>query len=241
MQSDTLKIRMEAQKRPWIILNAAMTADGKIDTVERRGAQISSEGDWARVDRLRAEVDAVMVGGHTLIDEDPRLTVKSAELRRARAEAFRPENPAKVGIISNAAISLESEFLNHGGAQVFLCTTSQTAPQQVEDLRNLGVDVVVAGESQVDLAEAMAHLKDNGIDRLLLEGGGTLNAAMLAAGLVDEIRLYIAPLIFGGERAPTLADGPGLSRDLAVGLERKNVELIDDGGILVTYLVRPKT
>ena len=65
--------------KPYLIINAAMTADGKIDTFERGGVNISSEGDWKRVDRLRAECDAVMVGGRTLIEEDPRLTVKSQE------------------------------------------------------------------------------------------------------------------------------------------------------------------
>ena len=71
--------------RPYVLINIAATADGKIDTVERRGAAISSEQDRARVDALRASVDAVMVGGRTLHDEDPRLTVKSAELRAERA------------------------------------------------------------------------------------------------------------------------------------------------------------
>lgn len=214
-----------------------MTADGKIDTAARGGAKISSDEDWARVDRLRSEVDAVMVGGHTLLGEDPRLTVRSAELRRERAESGRPENPAKVGIISQADIPLEGKFLNDGGAQVFLFTTSRTAPQQVEALRELGIEVIVEAKQRVDLVKAMAYLKNNGIDRLLLEGGGTLNAAMLTAGLVDEIRLYIAPLIFGGADAPTLADGPGLMRDQAVQLDLKNVEMKDDGGILLTYLV----
>ena len=69
--------------RPYVHINVAMTADGKIDTFERRGAAISSTRDKERVDLLRAEADAVMVGGHTLLDENPKLTVKSADLRAA--------------------------------------------------------------------------------------------------------------------------------------------------------------
>ena len=79
--------------RPYVVINVAASVDGKIDTVQRRGAAISSERDRLRVDALRASVDAVMVGGHTVVDEDPRLTVKSADLRTERLARSVPENP----------------------------------------------------------------------------------------------------------------------------------------------------
>ena len=82
-------------QRPYLLINVAATLDGKIDTVERRGAAISSERDRHRVDLLRASVDAVMVGGRTLLDEDPRLLVRSADLRADRLARGLPENPAK--------------------------------------------------------------------------------------------------------------------------------------------------
>src|SRR5438093_4029993 len=107
--------------RPFVLINAAMTADGKIDTAARRGAAISSARDLERVDRLRAENDAVMVGGHTLLREDPKLTVKSPTLRAARMERSLPENPIKVGVITKIqdpragpTIRDDSEFLNFG-------------------------------------------------------------------------------------------------------------------------------
>lgn len=228
---------MDKNKRPWIVVNAAMTADGKIDSAARKGAKISSDSDWARVDLLRAEVDAVMVGGNTLIAEDPRLTVKSAELRTARLASGRPENPAKVGIISQADLPLDGKFLTAGGARVFIFTTNKTAPEQIAALRVQGVEVVVSAGQRVDLYQAMAYLGDAGIVRVLLEGGGTLNAAMLADGLVDEIQLYIAPVIFGGANAPTLADGLGMSPLDGPRLTRESIELLPDGGILVKYLV----
>ena len=83
----------------------------------------------------------------------------------------------------------------------------------------------------------MQTLKSAGINRLLLEGGGTLNAAMFSVGLIDEVRLYLAPRIFGGSKTPTLADGPGFSVDQAVHLSLQNIETLFDGGILITYLV----
>jgi len=216
-----------------------MTADGKIDTYLRRGAKISSEDDWARVDQLRADVDAVMIGGRTLLAEDPRLTVRSEELRRERTASGRPENPAKVGIITYADLPPNSRFLTEGGSQVYLFTTDRTNPRQVEALRARGAEVILS-PAQVDLTASMAYLRDAGIERLLLEGGGTLNAAMLADGLIDEIRVYIAPLIFTGASAPTLMDGPGLSREQAAVLALQNIETMPDGGILVTYLVQPE-
>lgn len=230
---------MKAQQRPWIILNAAMTADGKIDTFARQGAKISSERDWARVDRLRAEVDAVMVGGRTLLHEDPRLTVKSPDLRQQRRIKNCPENPAKIGIISNASLNLEGKFFGDGSSQVIIFTTSQTPASQVENLRHHGAQVFLKGSQQVDLSQAMRQLKVEGMQRVLLEGGATLNAAMFAAGLIDEVRLYIAPMIFGGADAPSLVDGTGLSRDQAVNLDLKGAEVLPDGGVLLSYFVRP--
>src|SRR5438309_2068843 len=107
-------------RRPYVIINVAATVDGKIDTVERRGASISSDADRERVDGLRASVDAVMVGGHTLYDEDPRLTVKSARLRAARLARGEPENPAKVAVASHLAVRPDSRFLNTGPARIIL-------------------------------------------------------------------------------------------------------------------------
>ncbi|MBX7233172.1 MAG: 2,5-diamino-6-(ribosylamino)-4(3H)-pyrimidinone 5'-phosphate reductase [Caldilineales bacterium] len=223
--------------RPFVILNVAVTADGKTDTAARGGATISSPPDLARVDRLRAESDAIMVGGRTLLGDDPRLTVKSAELRAARRARGLSENPIKVGVISKATLRLDSRFLTAGLASVLLFTTQQTDPAQIARLRQAGADVCVLGETHVDLPAALRRLQEIGVQRLLVEGGGTLNAELLRLGLVDEIRLYLAPLIFGGATAPTLADGPGLPRAAAIQLNLLSVETLDDGGILIAYRI----
>ena len=104
--------------RPHVMISVAMTADGKIDTAERRGTRISSAADLARVDRLRAGVDGVLVGSRTLLNEDPRLTVKSPVLRAQREARGLSPNPAKIAIISVAALSPDSEFLSAGSANV---------------------------------------------------------------------------------------------------------------------------
>jgi 2,5-diamino-6-(ribosylamino)-4(3H)-pyrimidinone 5'-phosphate reductase len=226
--------------RPWVILNVAMTADGKIDTVARQGANISAPDDWERVDRLRAESDAVMVGGHTLLREDPRLTVRSAALRAERRARGLAEHPIKVGVVSEATLSPESRFLTAGPAQVMIFTTQRTAAAQIARLREQGVRVFVVGGRRVDVSAMMRCLGDSGVKRILVEGGGTLNAELLRQGLVDEIYVYLAPLIFGGAEAPTLADGVGLSPAAAIRLELRAVEHLQGGAVVIHYSV-PKT
>lgn len=224
-------------KRPYLHINVAMTADGKIDTFERRGAAISSERDKERVHRLRAEADAVMVGGRTLLDENPKLTVKSAQLRAEREVRGLAPNPVKVGIVSNADLGPDSDFLNAGPARIVIFTTQRTSKEQLEFLRARGVELFVHEKERVDLPGALSTLKELGINRLLVEGGATFNFELLRLGLVDELTIYLAPLVFGGESAPTLAAGPGLVRSAAIPLNLVNVEAWEDGGILLNYKV----
>jgi 2,5-diamino-6-(ribosylamino)-4(3H)-pyrimidinone 5'-phosphate reductase len=222
--------------RPFVFINVAMTADGKIDTFERHGAAISSAADKARVDQLRAGADAVMVGGQTLLGEDPKLTVKSAELRAERTAKGLSENPVKVGIVTRAELKPDCEFLNAGPARVVLFTTSQTSPEQVESLKSKGVEVFIFGEKRVDLYQSLETLKGLGINRLMVEGGSRLNFEFLRLGLVDELTAYVAPMIFGGETAPTTAGGAGLARSAAIPLKLVEARVLDeDGGVLLRY------
>ncbi len=223
--------------RPFIQLNVAATVDGKIDTVARRGAAISSARDKERVDRLRAASDAVMVGARTLHDEDPSLTVKSEALRREREARGLPPNPAKVAVATRLELTPGCSFLTAGPARVILFTTSQTDSNQLSLLRDCRAEVHVMGERRVDLEQAMRLLRENGVERLLLEGGATLNSELLRLGLVDELTVFVAPLVFGGATAPTLAGGSGLPRAAAIGLELVTAEQWSDGGVLLHYRV----
>ena len=222
-------------ERPYVFLNVAMTADGKIDTFERQGATISSRQDKERVDRLRAEADAIMVGGHTLLDENPKLTVKSADLRAAREANGLTPNPVKVGIVSVADLKSASDFLTAGPARIVIFTTQGTSKKQLEFLRARGVELFVHETQRVDLPKALHTLKEIGINRLMVEGGGTLNFELLRLGLVDGLTAYVAPLVFGGESAPTLAAGLGLVRSEAIPLKLVEAETWEDGGVLLKY------
>src|SRR5579859_554288 len=223
--------------RPYVILNVAVSADGKTDTAARRGATISSPRDLERVDRLRTDCDAIMVGGYTLLGDNPRLTVKSPALQAERQARGLPPNPIKVGVVTKADLRLDSRFITVGPARKLIFTTDQTDPAHIALLREHGVEVFVTSEKRVDLTATLSTLKSHGVERLLVEGGGTLNAELFAQGLVDEVSIYTAPLIFGGATAPTLADGTGLSRDEAIPLRLLRLERYDDGGFLASYKV----
>lgn len=222
--------------KPYVFINVAVSADGKMDTYERQGASISSAEDKARVLRLRAEADAVMVGGQTLLSESPKLTVKTPELRAERLAKGLPENPMKVGVVSQADLKPEGDFITGGPARKVIFTTPQTSPEQINLLSTLGVEVFVHGEKRVDLEQALETLHQLGVRRLMVEGGGTLNAELLRLGLVDELSVYLAPKLFSGHSAPTLADGPGWTESAAKKLELVEARVLDEaGGVLIRY------
>lgn len=220
---------------PYVHINIAATADGKIDTFERQGATISSAQDKERVDKLRAEADAVMVGGRTLHEEDPKLTIKSGALRAARLARGLPANPAKVGIASRLNLKPDSNFLTAGSARIIVFTTTQTSETRLAVLRARGVEIFIHDSERVDLKRMLVTLKENGINRLMVEGGATLNFELLRLGLVDELTIFVAPMIFGGEKAPTTAAGSGLVRSAAIPLKLVHVESWSDGGVVLQY------
>jgi len=224
-------------ERPFVFINVAMTVDGKIDTFERRGAAISSQRDKERVDRLRAGSDAVMVGGNTLLDENPRLTVKSADLRAEREARGLSPNPVKVGIVSNADLDPAADFLTAGPSRIVIFTTQKTSKQKLDFLRGQGVEVFVHQSERVDLPKTLRTLKELGINRLMVEGGATLNFELLRLALVDEVNVYVAPILFGGESAPTLAGGSGLVRSEALPMKLVDTEIWENGGVLLKYKI----
>jgi 2,5-diamino-6-(ribosylamino)-4(3H)-pyrimidinone 5'-phosphate reductase len=230
--------------RPHVLVNMAVTADGKIDTIERRGARISGTADTARVDRLRAAADAVMVGGRTLLREDPRLTVRDAELVAGRLRDGRAPQPTKVGVVTRmgtpggADVSLPSpsHFLEEGGP-VILATTDATDEETRAWLSGRGVEVIVHAAPRVDLVRLLDDLGRRGMAQLMVEGGSTLVAALFELSLVDELQLAVAPLLFGGESAPTPVGGAGWTSKQARPLTLLASEVDADGDVLLRYRV----
>jgi 2,5-diamino-6-(ribosylamino)-4(3H)-pyrimidinone 5'-phosphate reductase len=218
-------------ERPKVIINSAMSADGKISSFEKRQVRISGQKDMDRVKLLRAENDAVMVGVGTILADDPGLRVKSQDLRRMRSDRGLPEDPFRVVVDSRARTPPTAEVLGEG----CILAVSGAASEERLDILREKCEIVVAGEDRVDLKELLSILHKKGVKRLMVEGGATLNWSLVEAGLVDEISVYVGPMIIGGGGAPTLVDGPGFSGDYPK-LELISVDLID-GGILLRWRV----
>jgi len=225
--------------RPLVVVNVAMSADGKLSTRERRQVKISGAEDFARVDRLKADCDAVMVGIGTVLADDPSLTVKNPDYKRKRQSSSRPEHPVRVIIDSRARISPDASVLTKGDGLRVVAVSGRADPARVDVLRKKAM-VIVAGEVEVDLARVLDELGVLGIRRLMVEGGGTLIAGLVRAGLVDEIYTYIGSIVIGGKDAPTLADGPGWITEAEFArLVLADVTRMDDG-ILIHWTVKPQ-
>ena len=247
---------MEKSLRPFVFINAATSADGKISTVERRQTRISGKEDFERVDSLRAGSDAIMVGVGTVLADDPSLTVKAGARRAARARAGKDANPLRVVVDSRARTPPNAEVLCKGEGRRIIAV-SELANADGERVAELGkrAEVLVCGGSgaaesgaaesgaaggggggrrgKVDLGKLLARLRQRGVERLLVEGGATLNWSLISQGLVDEIFVYVGNLILGGEDAPTLVDGAGFVAGAGVvKLELLSAERLGEGVLL---------
>ena len=202
--------------KPYVILNAAMTLDGKIAT-ETGSSNISGKEDLIRVHELRKEVDAIMVGINTVIADDPRLTVHKIESKKE-------DNPIRVVVDGKGRIPIESRITNDDAPTIMAVSddykSDLTASDKYQVLKNKGVDFFFAGEKQVDLIKLMDYLYEKGVKTLMLEGGSTLNFSMIKDGLIDEIRICVAPMVVGGVNAISLFGGDGfMTMDESVKLE----------------------
>jgi 2,5-diamino-6-(ribosylamino)-4(3H)-pyrimidinone 5'-phosphate reductase len=213
-----------------VVVNAAMSADGKLSTHEREQVEISGPADFERVDRLRAESDAVMVGVGTILADDPSLTVKNPDLRERRTERGEPSNPARVIADSRIRTPPDAAVLDDAGPSYLL--VSEAAPSDfVSGMEDADATVLVAGEDRVDLPEAIARLEADGIDQLMVEGGGELIFSLFETGLVDRLSVYVGPVVIGGREAPTLADGEGFTGGCPE-LDLAAVDRVDEGVVL---------
>ncbi|ATZ60656.1 MAG: 2,5-diamino-6-(ribosylamino)-4(3H)-pyrimidinone 5'-phosphate reductase [Methanosarcinales archaeon Met12] len=209
-------------KRPFVFINAAMSADGKISTYERRQIRISSDADMRRVDELRAGADAIMVGIGTVLADNPSLTMKSGE-----------KNPIRIVVDSMARTPVDAEIISRKGSPTIIAVSKSAPPKRVEALRGKA-EIITVGDRQVSLPELLSELKSRGINRLMVEGGATLNWGLISERLVDEIYVYIGNMIIGGKDAPTLVDGLGFTKP--VKLDLLSIEKLDDG-VLVKWCV----
>jgi 2,5-diamino-6-(ribosylamino)-4(3H)-pyrimidinone 5'-phosphate reductase len=218
-----------------VVVNSAISADGKLSTRERTQVEISGPDDFDRMERIRAESDAVMVGVGTVLADDPSLTVDSDSLREQRTARGEPANPARVVADSRVRTPPDAGVLDDQ-AESYLLVSEAAPPDFVAQMEEVGATVIPAGESRVDLAAAFETLADHGIDQLMVEGGGEIIYSLFEAELVDRLSVFVGPMIIGGREAPTLADGEGYVSDFPE-LELETVERVDDG-VVLRYDVR---
>ena len=202
--------------RPYVILNAAMTLDGKIAT-HTGSSNISGEEDLKRVHDLRRECDAIMVGIGTVLADDPRLTVH-------KIDANPDDNPVRVVVDSRFRTPIAARVTNKDAKTIIAGANEYkydfVVSDRYESFTKRGVKFFFSGDKQVDLKALMNYLHEEGIETLMLEGGATLNFSMIKAGLIDEIRICVAPMVAGGRDAKTLFDGDGFeTMDESVKLE----------------------
>jgi len=217
---------------PFVFINAAMSADGKISTVKRTQTRISGTEDFERVDSLRAGSDAIMVGIGTVLADDPSLTIKSEKRREERKRERKDENPWRIVVDSTARTPVDAEVLNKGEGKRIIAVSQRAI---LENVGRLGekADILVGGMEKVDLKKLLHDLWLRGVRRVMVEGGATLNWSLISQKLVDEIYTYVGNMILGGETAPTLVDGAGFGEeDAMVKLELLDVEKMDDGVLI---------
>jgi len=213
----------------YVSVNAATSADGKLSTRRREQIAISGDDDFARVDRLRAEADGVVVGVGTVLADDPSL-VRHDESHRASARGGEAPPPARV-VVDSSCRTPEDAAILEGAPETYVLTTESAPEPRRERLRAAGATLVVAGTERVDLPTGTDALESAGIERLLVEGGGEVIFSLFDDGLVDELTVFVGNTVIGGRDAPTLADGEGFVSEFPE-LELAGIERLDSGVVL---------
>ncbi|NPE31562.1 2,5-diamino-6-(ribosylamino)-4(3H)-pyrimidinone 5'-phosphate reductase [Methanococcoides sp. SA1] len=217
--------------RPFTFINSAMSADGKISTKERKQVRISGDIDFDRMDELRSSSDAIMVGVGTVLADDPSLTVKSKSRRDARKNAGLDEDPMRIIVDSKARTPLDADIFKKGTGMRIIAVSS-SAPKGKVDALSEKATIITAGAEKVDLVLLMAQLSSMGIQRLMVEGGATLNWGLLSNGLVDEVFSFVGNIFIGGNSSPTLVDGEGFLEGDLLSLELISSETMEEGVLL---------
>ncbi len=204
--------------RPYIILNCAMSLDGKIALKTKIQTKISNNIDIARVQRLRGTVDGILVGIGTVLSDDPELLAKGSK-----------KNPVRIVLDSKLRIPFNAKVLNDKSKTIIVTTENSI-------LKNdLNCEIIVCGKTRVDLNKLMYILQQRNIHRLLVEGGATVNYSFLKNGLFDELNVFVGSMIIGGN-APTLANGEGANKyEEIIPIKLISAEVLDNG-VLLKYV-----
>ncbi len=219
--------------QPFVILKSAMSLDGKIATVSGESKWISSEASRLRGHEIRDEVDAILVGVNTLINDNPSLMT--------RLPGRDGKDPVRIIVDSECRAPLKARvFHPNSDAHTVIATTKRASKERLTRLEAIGARVLAVEEkgNRVCLSSLMQTLGCQGITSVLIEGGAEVNASALESGIVDKVMFFIAPKIIGGTDAPGPIGGEGIQHLAeAYKLRDMTVEPID-GDILVEGYLR---
>ena len=206
--------------KPFVHVNCAMSADGKIAGVDRKQVRISSDEDILRVRELRKKYDSVLVGVGTVAADDPHLTIKGASY---------DDNPVRA-VIDPHGRTPKNALVADGRAPTVILTDS-ACTEKWDHADRIGCGLPFS------LPEAMDKLAESGIESILVEGGGETIASFFRHGMVDRYTVFVGGMVIGGRGAPTPAGGEGWIKDRGIPLRMKSAEVLGNG-VLITYDVR---
>ena len=190
------------KSKPYIILSAATSVDGKIAT--RTGdSNLSSKQDKVRLHKLRSKVDAILVGKNTVLLDNPLLTVRYA----------RGKNPIRIILDSKGTISKKSKILQTSDKIPTIIAVSKTISKSNYDkLCKFPVEIITAGKNSVDIKLLLKKLSNKKINTILVEGGGTVNWEFIKHNLFDELIITLSPFLIGGNDAISFVQGKGFEK-----------------------------
>ena len=204
--------------KPFIHVNCAMSADGKLAGSDRKQVRISSDEDIARVKEMRRRYDSILVGVGTVVSDDPHLTVKGLSY---------DENPIRVVLDTHGRIPEDARVLDDRAPTVII--TCKSCEKNGGDRAT----VVRCGDNRIDLPVAMHLLaRELGIESVMVEGGGEVIAAFFRDRLVDIYTVFVGGLLIGGRTAPTPADGDGWVAPEGIRLDLQSAEVMGNGALL---------
>lgn len=206
-----------------VIINCAMSADGKTALKTRRQTKISNKDDMKRVHRLRNSSDAILVGVETVLSDDPKLTVNPKYVRK-------PRHPVRI-VLDSHGRTPENALVLDGEARTIIVTNESTN----RTFKN--ADVVRCGKKEVDLKKLMSVLQKRSIETLLVEGGSRVIWSFLESRLADEVNIFVGSMVIGGDESPTPAGGAGAPDEKhIVALSLRSARVLGNG-VLLKYEV----
>lgn len=185
--------------RPYTLLSCSMSIDGYLAGATRARLLLSNDADFDRVDAVRASCDAILIGAATVRKDNPRLLVRSTARRDERVARGLPPSPTKVTVTRRARLEPDAAFFTAGRSEKVVYCASPAVSDARERLSE--VATVVDGGQQVDMHWMSRDLLSRGVQRLMVEGGGSLHTQFLTGDLADELHLVVAPFFVGDTRA----------------------------------------